>query len=45
MHKRLTIQIQVTKVKNTKGCHGQTAQSQAGTSKGKLANTKAPSLT
>ena len=30
-----------------KGCHGQTAERQAGTSKGKLTNTKllAPSLT
>ena len=47
--------MQVTKVKNTeycrqnatKWCNGQTAESQAGTSKGKLTNTKllAPSLT
>ena len=31
----------------TKGCHGQTAEHQAGTSKGKLTNTKllTPSLT
>ena len=31
----------------TKGCYGQTAESQAGTSKGKLTNTKllAPTLT
>ena len=31
----------------TKGCHGQTAENQADTSKGKLTNTKllAPSLT
>ena len=49
------IWIQVTKVKNagycrqnaTEGCDGQTAESQAGTSKSKLTNTKflAPSLT
>ena len=55
MHKGLTIWIQVNKVKNTdycsknatKGCHGKTAESQAGTSKGKLTNVKlmAPSLT
>ena len=53
--KGLTIWMQVAKEKSrdycrhnaTKGCHGQTAESQAGTSKGKLTNTKllAPSLT
>ena len=52
VYKRLT--VQVTKVKNEdyyrqnaiKGCHGQTPESQAGTSQGKLTNTKllAPSL-
>ena len=55
VHKGLTIWIQVTKVKNTdccrknatKECHGKTAESEAGTSKGKLTNIKllAPSLT
>ena len=55
MHKGLTIWIQVTKVKNTdccrknatKECHGKAAESEAGTSKGKLTNIKllAPSLT
>ena len=55
VHKGLTIWIQVAKVKNTdycrenatKGCHGQTAESQAGTTKGKFTNAKllAPCLT
>ena len=48
VHKGLTIWIWVTKVKiqttagkiDTKGCHGQTAESHADTSKGKLTNTK-----
>ena len=42
------VKIQTTTGKiATKGCHGQTAESQADTSKGKLTNTKllAPSLT
>ena len=54
-HKGLTMCTQLTKVKNTdyykqnaiKKCNEQTAEYQAGTSKGKLTNTKllAPRLT
>ena len=50
VHKKLTIWIQVTKVAGKmlqKGCHGQTSERQAGTSKSKLINTKllVPSVT
>ena len=46
-YKWLRKKIDYCRQNGTKGCHGQTAESQEGTSKGKFTNTKllSPSLT